>query len=339
MPLAESAPLAVRGWQTVRWMPATYEPAARPSRSCAGWSGSTGAARSRVACRSRWTFARSGPGFATGRRDQKAALRRWRSGELQGRDRRNGFSWEVTRLELRDVDAAAVAGAQVQSRVMTGVLRANGRLDREAAAANAKLELGVRVRALACVVGPCYATLDGRGGGASLSLESPEVRSTWTRSRARTWGGLLRVMRTRGARLHLTDLRRGVRLGPGSRARSDAAAELEKGHRTRQPARTSGGARAPETVASSAARAIHQCRLRKVRGNPSAGGQFALALARWSVTLEGGARIRCAEVSSWRRPTSQTVRRSAAAPAAAAPVRLAAGPGRVAAELQACTRA
>jgi hypothetical protein len=107
--LAESAPLAVRGWVRPLDARPAYELRATASRlperlgGLAWWPAL--ARRSPFAVDVRV----KGQGFA----DVVAEIEGSSCGdggavELQGRvDRRNGFLWEVTRLELRDVDVAA----------------------------------------------------------------------------------------------------------------------------------------------------------------------------------------------------------------------------------------
>jgi translocation and assembly module TamB len=284
--LAESAPLAVRGWVRPLDARPAYELRATTSRlparlgGLAWWPELARRAPFAVDVRVK------GEGFA----DVVAEFEGSARGdggelELQGRvDRRKGFLWEVARLELRDVDVARMAGVQVESRV-TGVLRANGESGpRGVQRARAKLELGVCEYGRWHVSsGQVLATLDGRGGGASLSLESAEGALDVDTLTWRMEGSS--PFRMRGARLQITDL--AAASGSAEFAGAlEAAAELE------------GTGFASLVAPRSGARALRDGRVgahgrvtvspSKIRGRSVTGGQFTLALARGQVTLEGG---------------------------------------------------
>ena len=204
--------------------------------------------------------------------------------ELLGHiDRSQDFVWKVRRLAVTELDLARVAGTAVESRV-SGVLSASGASGpRGRNQARVTLDVGASNYGRWNVSsGQVRATLDERGGSASLALASEQGSVqvdtlSWRLDAASAF-------HVRGARVRVGDLA-ATSGASGLQGTLEAAVELE-GNGLAKLIPLRGGTRALRDAGVRAQGRVTVAPSR-VRGREVKGGVINLSLARGQVTLTG----------------------------------------------------
>ena len=282
----ERAPVTVRGWMRPLDAHPAYELLGSASRLPERLAGATWWPAFAKRCPFAIEVSVKGHGFAD-MVAEVAGTARGEAGalELQSRiDRRSGLDWEVRRLALRDLDVARVAGLPTESRVR-GVVSARGSTDRRGRPrATARLDLEISSYGRWTIEsGRAAASLDERGGGASLSLESASGALTVDTLSWRLDGAS--PFRLRGARLRVGDLA-GLSGVPAVNSALEASAELE------------GGGLASVLARGGGLEALRRGRLHarghvlispsRFRGRAVQGGRIDVSFRDGSLELEGG---------------------------------------------------